>query len=74
MYKVLHYFTDLQDHDYPYDEGDIFPRKGLKVSETRLNELASGDNRQRKPLILYVEDEPVEKKPKATRSKKAAEK
>lgn len=76
MYKVLHYFTDLQDHNYPYNEGDPFPRSGVSVSKTRLNELASGDNKQGKPLILYVEDEPAEKKPKkaTTRSKKASEK
>ena len=78
MYKVLHHFTDMQDHDYPYCEGDIFPRKGLKVSVTRLNELASGDNRRGKPLIRYIEDEvePKEKKPKkaAARSKETAEK
>ncbi len=83
MYKVLHYFTDLQDHDYPYNEGDIFPRSGLKVSDTRLNELASGDNKQGKPLIQFVEEKteakenpaPTEKKPKkaATGKRKAAE-
>ena len=84
MYKVIHHFADLQDHDYPYEVGDVFPRLGVKVSNTRLNELASGDNRQGRPLIEFVEEKtevkenpaPAEKKPKkaTTGKRKAAEK
>ena len=33
MYRVIEYFTDLQDDDHEYRTGDIFPREGLKVSE-----------------------------------------
>jgi len=43
MYEVIHYFTDLQDNEYPYNVGDIFPRDGLAVSEKRIKEL-SGSN------------------------------
>lgn len=57
MYEVIHYFTDLQDNNYPYNAGDAFPRDGLKVSEERLEELSSSNNRQRKPLIKLVESE-----------------
>lgn len=59
MYEVIHYFTDLQDNEHPYNVGDIFPRDGLKVSEERLRELSGNNNRQRKPLIKFVEDEPL---------------
>lgn len=60
-YKVIHYFTDLQDFNHPYKVGDTFPRLGLKVSEERLKELSSNKNKQKKPLIQLVKDvEPVE--------------
>ena len=39
MYKVIHYFTDLQDFNHPYDVGDTFPRQGVSVTEERLKEL-----------------------------------
>ena len=54
-YKVIHHFMDLQDSNYPYYEGDTFPRSGLKVSDERLNELAGSQNKQGKPLIEWIE-------------------
>lgn len=57
MYEVIHYFTDLQDNEYPYNVGDIFPRNGLTVSEERLKELSGSNNKQHKPLIKFVEEE-----------------
>ena len=54
MYKVISYFTDLQDFNHPYKVGDEFPRLGLKVSEDRLKELSSKKNKQGKPLIEKV--------------------
>lgn len=57
MYEVINYFTDLQDNEYPYNVGDIFPRDGLTVSEERLKELSSSNNKQSKPLIKFVEEE-----------------
>lgn len=56
MYKVISYFTDLQDFNHPYKVGDEFPRLGLKVSNKRLEELASNKNKQGKPLIKKVEE------------------
>ena len=56
MYKVISYFTDLQDFNHPYKVGDEFPRLGLKVSDKRLEELASNKNKQGKPLIKKVEE------------------
>lgn len=61
MYKVIKMFTDLHDNDYKYDVGDVFPRKGVSVSEGRIAELAGSDNKQGTPLIKKVE----EPKPKA---------
>ena len=68
MYKVVKYFTDLQDNEHPYHAGDEFPRKGLKVTKTRLNELASGKNARGMALIELVEEAV------ATDSKKKAKK
>ena len=45
-YKVIHYFTDLQDFNHPYKVGDSFPRLGLKVSEDRLKLIDFGTCRQ----------------------------
>lgn len=56
MYKVIHYFTDLQDNDYAYHVGDEYPRHGLSVSDTRIKELSGSENKQKTPLISYVED------------------
>lgn len=55
MYKVIKYFTDLQDKDHEYNVGDTFPRKCLKVSQERLDELAGSNNKQGCPLIELVE-------------------
>jgi hypothetical protein len=65
-YKVIKFFTDLQDNEQPYNEGDIFPRSGVTVSAERLQELSSSDNRQGVPLIKAVEE-------KKKRAKKTAE-
>lgn len=57
MYKALCFFTDLKDHDYAYRAGDIFPRKGVTVSEERLKELSSSNNRRGVPVIEKVKDD-----------------
>lgn len=54
-YKVINYFTDLQDFNHPYNVGDVFPRNGLKVSESRILELSTANNKQGKPLIECVD-------------------
>lgn len=56
MYKVINYFTDLQDKNHPYNVGDPFPRAGLEVTEERLAELSGSKNKQGKPLIEKVEE------------------
>lgn len=60
-YKVIKYFTDLQDNEHAYKTGDTFPREGLEVSEKRLEELASANNKRGVALIELVEDFPMPK-------------
>ena len=57
MYRVIRYFTDLQDKDHPYNAGDTYPRDGIKVSDARLKELSGPDNKQGVPLIEEVKEE-----------------
>ena len=52
MYKVVKTFVDLQDGAHRYNVGDAFPRNGLEVSNKRLAELSSVNNRQGVPLIV----------------------
>ena len=65
MFKALTTFTDLQDNNYKYQAGDIFPRDGLEVSEERLEELATDKNRRHKPVIEKIEGEVKEELPVA---------
>lgn len=69
MYKVIKHFVDLQDSNHKYDIGDTYPRKGLNVLQSRINELASNKNRQGVPLIEeipeVVEEPQKEKKTKS---------
>lgn len=64
MYKVIKFFTDLKDHDHVYRVGDIFPRKGLTVSEERLKELSTDQNKRGIPLIKAVAENKPEAEPK----------
>lgn len=68
MYKVIKYFTDLQDNNYAYYVGDTFPRNGVEAGAERIAELSSDKNLQGVPLI-----EEVVEKPKRTRKKKDEE-
>ena len=69
MYRVIKHFVDLQDNNHKYDVGDTYPRKGLNVLQSRINELASNKNRQGVPLI-----EEIPEKTEETKKKKSAEK
>ena len=68
MYKVIKYFTDLQDNNYAYYVGDTFPRNGVEVDAERIAELSSDKNLQGVPLI-----EEVAGNPKRPRKKKSEE-
>lgn len=73
MYRVIKAFTDMQDNNYAYDpknpERNTYPRKGLNVLQSRINELASSKNRQGVPLI-----EEIPEKVEEPKKKKLAEK
>ena len=49
-------FKDLQDNNYIYKKGDVYPREGLEPTKERIKELSSKNNKQGKPLIKKVED------------------
>ena len=72
MYKVIKFFTDLHDNNYPYNVGDSFPRKGIEVSAGRLAELSGSDNKQGQPLIELVEEAPKKATAKKSAKKTAA--
>lgn len=81
MYKVLKFFTDLKDNNFSYNKGDIYPRKGLTVSEDRLAELSGKNNKQGEPLIELVKEaeapaqaEKAEATPKKPAAKKTTKK
>lgn len=69
-YKVIAFFTDLQDENRPYNVGDTFPHveAGYCVTESRLAELSGNENKRGMPLIQPVE-EPKKKKAKKTATK-----
>nr|WP_288451329.1 hypothetical protein [uncultured Anaerostipes sp.] len=69
MYKVIKYFTDLQDKEHPYNPGDTFPRDGIQVSAERLKELSGKDNKQGTPLIEEVKEGVSVKKEEAPAKK-----
>lgn len=73
MYKVIKHFTDMQDNNHPYNVGDEYPRKGFSVLQSRLNALASADNRQGCPLIEEVEEPKVEEPKKKSKAVEKAD-
>ena len=64
MYKALISFTDLEDNNYRYHPGDIFPRYGIEVSAERISDLLTGNNRRHIPVIEEVADKPKRKRAK----------
>lgn len=56
MYRVIKYFTDLQDNNHEYNVGDIYPHNKNKISASRIKELATDKNRRGVPLIEKVEE------------------
>ena len=73
MYKVIKHFVDLQDNNHKYDVGDTYPRKGLNVLQSRINELASNKNRQGVPLIEEIPEVAEEPKKEKKNSVEKAE-
>lgn len=69
-YKVVKAFTDLQDQNHFYEVGDIYPRDGVNVSASRINELSGTNNRQHTILIRAEE---IQETVKVTRKRKKSE-
>lgn len=75
MYRAIERFRDLTD-GHLYESGDVFPYDGRKISEDRINTLATGRNASSKPLIAKDEEiitEAPETPKKATRGRKKAQ-
>lgn len=62
MFRVIKYFTDMQDNNFAYNVGDEYPRKDMSVLPSRIKELASNKNRQGCPLIEEIPE--IEETPK----------
>lgn len=60
MYGVIRHFTDLQDNNYKYVEGDTYPREGYEPSAERIEELSTDKNKQNTVLIVPIVDEAIE--------------
>ena len=63
MAKVIKSFFDLQDNNYEYKVGDIYPRKDYKPTKARIGELAGNKNKLGEALI-EVEQPKEDAKPK----------
>lgn len=62
MYKVIKSFSDIQDNGFIYRAGDVFPRLGKEVTQKRVDELASKNNRRKEALIQYIEEHHIAEK------------
>ena len=58
MYRVIKFFTDLQDNNHEYNVGDIYPHNKKKVSASRIKELSTDKNRRGCPLIVEIPEIP----------------
>ena len=62
MFRVIEFFTDLQDDNHAYNVGDVFPREGVAVTADRIKELSGTQNKRGIALIEEVrgaEETPV---------------
>ena len=55
-YIVISAFMDLQDNDYIYRVGDVYPRPKKRPSKARIAELMGDKNKLGMPLIEVVEE------------------
>lgn len=55
-YIVIRDFKDLEDKNKIYRKGDRYPKpSNKKISDERLTQLSSNDNKQKKPVIQVME-------------------
>lgn len=50
-------FKDLEDNNYIYKKGDIYPREGLEPTKERIKELSTKKNKIGEILIKKVNKE-----------------
>ena len=55
MYIVVNKFKDLEDNDYLYKIGNVYPHEKREVSEERIKELSTKNNKLKKVLIKEVD-------------------
>lgn len=61
-YRVIEEFCDMQDHDYKYSVGDVYPRRGITLDKNRAKLLSTNHNKLGRPLIkLEAVEEVVSK-------------
>ena len=65
-YIVISSFKDLEDNEYLYKVGDMYPHNGKdikEISEERIDELKTNKNKKGIPLIklIEIEEKPEEK-------------
>ena len=56
-YVVIEHFFDLVDQKHEYRTGETYPRSGFSVSDARIKELMSANNRLHMPLIAEQAEE-----------------
>jgi len=53
-FKAISRFTDLQDNNKVYNEGETYPRDGYEPTAERIAELSGFNNNAGRPLIEAV--------------------
>lgn len=53
-YEVIYTFKDLEDNNYLYRIGDIYPREGLTPTKIRIKELSTKKNKIGEILIKKI--------------------
>lgn len=56
-FLVIAPFVDLEDEHHIYRKGDIYPRAGLNVSDERIMQLLSTQNKARKSFLERVAEQ-----------------
>lgn len=60
MYRAKMAFRDAEDKEYLYSAGDVYPRKGKKVTKARFEELSTENNAAGVAVIVEVKEDPAE--------------
>lgn len=57
MYRAIIGFTDSKVQRIHYDVGDTYPKDGVKVSKSRIQELLTNNNKRGFPVIEEVQED-----------------